>query len=211
MATTSGRRRIGRERILEVAEEMFASQGYRAVSIRDIARACGVTNAALYYHFPSKAALFREVLARHLEGLRRRMWAAQQEHSTYQAKLRAMLEVYAEMIHQRRASMFALRRDIGAWQEGQPEERHTLFLQAWQAVVEPIAAVIQEAIQAGKLRPAAEATTLATMLIGLLSGILLHQPAAQPDPSQAVGQALDVFLHGLEAEGPSHPGENDHE
>ncbi len=196
MKAKRGRRGPGRERILQVAEEMFAAQGYRAVSIRDIARACGVTNAALYYHFPSKAALFREVVARHLENLQQRMWAAQEGQPTFQDKLRAMLEVYATTLQKRRASMFALRRDLGAW-EAPPEERRALFARAWQAVVDPIATVLHEAIEQGHLRPAAEAKTLALMLLGLL-GSLIHRPTATPpDPDQAVAQALDIFLYGL--------------
>lgn len=46
-----------RERILDIAQELFARQGYTATSITDIARGLGTTSAALYYHFPSKAAI----------------------------------------------------------------------------------------------------------------------------------------------------------
>lgn len=209
MAPKCGTHRIGRERILQVAEEMFASQGYRAVSIRDIARACGVTNAALYYHFPSKAALFREVMLRHLEALQQRLRNAQAAEPTFQAKLRAMLEVYAATVHEYRTSMFALRRDIGAWKDAPPEERRALFRQAWQTVVEPFATVLQEALQQGQIRPVAQAPTLATMLLGLLAGTLYHPPMLhEPDISQAVEQSLEVFLHGLEVEPFSTQGEN---
>ena len=210
MVSRSGTHRIGRERILQVAEEMFASQGYRAVSIRDIARACGVSNAALYYHFPSKAVLFREVLLRRLEELQQHLRNAQTAEHTFQAKLRAMLEVYATTLHQHRTSMFALRRDISAWRDASPEERKALFRQAWQAVVEPFATVLQEALQEGHIRPVAQASTLATMLLGLLAGTLYHPPMLhEPDISQAVEQSLEVFLHGLEVGRWSTEGGND--
>ncbi|HEY58210.1 MAG TPA: TetR/AcrR family transcriptional regulator [Anaerolineae bacterium] len=210
MAPKSGKRRIGRERILQVAEEMFASQGYRAVSIREIARACGVTNAALYYHFPSKATLFREVILRHLQALRQRLLHAQATEHAFRAKLRAMLEVYAATLHEHRTSMFALRRDISAWKDAPPEERKTLFRQAWQAVIEPFATVLQEALQQGQIRPVAPSATLATMLLGLLAGVL-HQPTLlnQPDIPQAVEQALEVFLHGLDTAAYATQGEDD--
>ncbi len=51
-----------RERILEVALELFTEQGYDATSLREIAERLGVTKAALYYHFPSKDAIARELL-----------------------------------------------------------------------------------------------------------------------------------------------------
>jgi len=46
-----------RGRILAVAAECFATHGYAATSIRDIARDVGVTVGAIYVHFPSKGRL----------------------------------------------------------------------------------------------------------------------------------------------------------
>ena len=43
-----------RERIQEIALELFAEQGYEKTSLREIAERLGVTKAALYYHFRSK-------------------------------------------------------------------------------------------------------------------------------------------------------------
>jgi AcrR family transcriptional regulator len=55
------------DRIVAIARELFARQGYTATSISDIARELGTTTAALYYHFTSKAdildALFADPLA----------------------------------------------------------------------------------------------------------------------------------------------------
>lgn len=52
-------------RILEVAEEMFASEGYRAVSLRSIMRASEVNIAAVHYHFGSKEALLERIFELH--------------------------------------------------------------------------------------------------------------------------------------------------
>ena len=43
-----------RERILDVALDLFTEQGYDGTSLRQIAEQLGVTKAALYYHFESK-------------------------------------------------------------------------------------------------------------------------------------------------------------
>ena len=50
-----------RERILAVALSEFASRGYGAVSIEEIAEAAGVTKGAVYYWFTDKADLGREL------------------------------------------------------------------------------------------------------------------------------------------------------
>ena len=51
-----------RERILEVALELFHERGYAGTSIRDIADRMKFTKAAVYYHFSSKESLLAELL-----------------------------------------------------------------------------------------------------------------------------------------------------
>ncbi|MGI5349608.1 TetR/AcrR family transcriptional regulator [Streptomyces sp. CA-250714] len=46
-----------RQRIQEVALELFAERGYEKTSLREIAEQLGVTKAALYYHFKTKEDL----------------------------------------------------------------------------------------------------------------------------------------------------------
>ncbi len=43
-----------RQRIQDVALELFAEQGYEKTSLREIAERLDVTKAALYYHFKTK-------------------------------------------------------------------------------------------------------------------------------------------------------------
>ncbi len=47
-----------REDVLERAGELMAAKGYDGTSMRDIASAVGMLPGSLYYHFPSKEALF---------------------------------------------------------------------------------------------------------------------------------------------------------
>ena len=52
-----------RDLIVETAAELFKKHGYNATSVRQIAEAVGVTEAALYYHFKAgKRELFEAVL-----------------------------------------------------------------------------------------------------------------------------------------------------
>ncbi len=46
------------ERLLDTAADLFSQQGYAGVSMRDIARAVGITQAAIYHHFTNKDALY---------------------------------------------------------------------------------------------------------------------------------------------------------
>ncbi|WP_432139106.1 MULTISPECIES: TetR/AcrR family transcriptional regulator [unclassified Streptomyces] len=52
--TKQRRRGNTRQRIQDVALELFAEQGYEKTSLREIAEHLDVTKAALYYHFKTK-------------------------------------------------------------------------------------------------------------------------------------------------------------
>jgi AcrR family transcriptional regulator len=51
-----------RQQLLDVARERFSQQGFHATSMDEIAEAAGVTKPVLYQHFPSKRALYVELL-----------------------------------------------------------------------------------------------------------------------------------------------------
>ena len=50
-----------RTRIMDAARELFAKEGYEAVSMRRIADACEYSPSAIYVHFKDKADLMREI------------------------------------------------------------------------------------------------------------------------------------------------------
>ena len=46
-----------KERIEEIALDLFSKCGYKAVSIRDICKELGFTESSIYYHFKNKQAI----------------------------------------------------------------------------------------------------------------------------------------------------------
>ena len=115
----------GRERILNVAEELFVESGYRAVSIRDIAQACNVTNAALYYHFPNKAALFREVMERYAQRFQDQLKEAINTAGNTREQASAVLKRFATLMAAREAPIFSARRELKELQD--PNEARRIY------------------------------------------------------------------------------------
>jgi AcrR family transcriptional regulator len=64
--------------ILDSALDLFARQNYSSVTTRDIAAACGVNVALIYYYFKNKDGLFRAVIKH----------AIDQAYSTYRSRTR---------------------------------------------------------------------------------------------------------------------------
>ncbi|MFI0810446.1 TetR/AcrR family transcriptional regulator [Streptomyces echinatus] len=80
--TKQQRRGNTRQRIQDVALELFAEQGYEKTSLREIAEHLDVTKAALYYHFKTKeeiiVSLFED-LTKPIEDLIE--WGRRQPHT----------------------------------------------------------------------------------------------------------------------------------
>jgi len=68
---TTARGQRTRQKLLEAAEEVFGTRGYDSASIGDITRTAGVAQGTFYLYFPSKQAVFAE-LVRELGNMLRR-------------------------------------------------------------------------------------------------------------------------------------------
>lgn len=84
------------DRIRESAVDLFASKGYVATGIRDIARAAGTTSSTLYHHVSNKEELLVAIMRDAFETLVERATAAVQEHSTPEAKLSALVRQHVQ-------------------------------------------------------------------------------------------------------------------
>ena len=99
--TKRQRRGDTRQRIQDVALELFAEQGYEKTSLREIAERLDVTKAALYYHFKTKeeiiVSLFED-LTKPIEDLIE--WGRQQPHTleTKQEIVRRYSEALGEAV-----------------------------------------------------------------------------------------------------------------
>lgn len=51
-----------KQRILQTARELFATQGVQQTSLQEIADRLGITKPALYYHFASREELIRSIV-----------------------------------------------------------------------------------------------------------------------------------------------------
>lgn len=51
-----------RRTIIETAVQLFVTQGYSGLGMRELAGALGISKSALYHYYPSKEALFQDVV-----------------------------------------------------------------------------------------------------------------------------------------------------
>ncbi len=89
-----------RERLLAEAARLFADQGFRKVTVREICRAAAANVAAVNYHFGDKLGLYREVLQQAIDGMARTNESARAsgEGRPPEEKLRRFLVIFLTQI-----------------------------------------------------------------------------------------------------------------
>ena len=86
-----------REAILAAAEELFSTNGFNAVSVRDIAQAAGANLGSITYHFKTKDGLLLEIYRRHCGPMNHRraeLLAAARRVRDLQDRLEAIVRAY---------------------------------------------------------------------------------------------------------------------
>ncbi len=86
-----------KEKISRAAIELIAARGIDAVSMRDIARLVGVTEAALYRHFPNKNELIWEVFTSNYDSFAEHLEYKQSEFPELRQKLASMVQSCCEL------------------------------------------------------------------------------------------------------------------
>src|SRR3954467_751977 len=84
-----------RRRVFDAAAAEFAARGFAGANVDRIARAARVNKAMIYYHFTSKAALYREILRDMFEAVAVRVDQVSRMDSRPDHKIRAFVEAIA--------------------------------------------------------------------------------------------------------------------
>jgi AcrR family transcriptional regulator len=138
-----------RQRLLDAALTIFTEQGYNATPIDDIARASETSKGGVYFHFPSKQALFLALLEESSAALLEKVESAMAVESDPlrrgEAALRAVIMSFAE--HRLLARLLL----IEAAGAGRDFNRALSDMHEHFAML--IAACLDDAVAAGQIAP----------------------------------------------------------
>ena len=87
---------LSKEKILETARDLFVSEGYQHVTMRQIAKSLGYSHGALYYHFKNKAELFYSLVEKDFGLLNEKLDEFLKEDTDVETKLKRILLGYIE-------------------------------------------------------------------------------------------------------------------
>ncbi|MBC7993389.1 MAG: TetR/AcrR family transcriptional regulator [Rhizobacter sp.] len=182
------------EQLVGIATHLFASKGYDATSLRDIADAAGITKAALYYWFPEKERLFVRVVENRMGLLIQRVSLAIDQAPDPIAKIRAFLLASAEQMDASRSGWVTS--SINFWSNFDGEQREILLAQR-DRYEQLLRQCVVDAVAQGKLRPVDPALTSRLLLSGLNQLPRWHKIGGRLSAAQVVEAYLDMLLDGL--------------
>ncbi|MBB71353.1 MAG: hypothetical protein CMF50_03030 [Legionellales bacterium] len=89
--------RVGYNKVISLATELFVRKGYSDTSIADIASACGIRKSSLYHYITSKEDLAEKVLAHQCDIFKKDIFAiAYDEQLSEAERLNALLDKLVE-------------------------------------------------------------------------------------------------------------------
>jgi len=183
-----------RERILETATSLFVERGYDGVAMREISDACGITKAALYYHFTGKAELLSEIFAAYLDEISVVISTGVAGGGTAEAQLRRVVRGMFEVPVERRAILRLAMHDVGSLET----EQRASFGQAYrQKFIGPLQQIVADGVVQGEFVPK-DPELVVWMLLGMVYPFFAPSRGTHGTAeSTGVDDLLDIFCHGL--------------
>jgi AcrR family transcriptional regulator len=188
-----------RNLIFSVALDLFSRTGYESTSVAEICQAAGVSKGAFYHHFPTKQALFMELLNIWLELLEEQIKVIQKEAKNVPQAILNMAGLMEQIFQQAsgRLPMF-----LEFWTQAS----HNPLV--WQAIIAPYKRYqehFKELIEVGiiegsikKKDPEAASRALVAMGVGLLlMGVLEPQVESR---SRMPTESIRILMDGLAME-----------
>lgn len=183
-----------REQILGAAARLFATRGYPATTMNDVAAACGLSKATLYHYVRDKHDLLAQVSRAHVQRLEALVAEVLQRGLEPRERLMALIQcfmaAYADAQHEHRV----LTEDVKFLQPGPQGE----VLDGQRRVVAAFAEAIAAARPELAGRPMAGA--LAMLLFGMMNWTFTWLRASGPLSHEAVARMVsELFFGGLPA------------
>ena len=173
-----------RELIVEVATEIFGTQGFRVATMLQIAAACGISRTGLLHHFPTKESLLEAVLAhRDDSNAADRDPIPMPGSRDGRAVLRRLLTVVEQNATQPRiVNLFS----VLSAEAGDPSHpAHTYFSRRYARLRADLEGALTVLHDNGELAPGTDPRALAVEIIALMDGLQVQWVLAPEEVDMA--------------------------
>lgn len=157
-----------RNSIIRLSKRLFARNGLHGVSVDEVARACKISPAVLYQHFPSKTALYKAVLNEFACSREEFVDAVLTGSTEFGEVLYRMMSVY---IASRIKDIDSVRIELRSIIDGD-KISETFFKNQWKGFTDYIEAGLAELVSE-KMIPPIDANLAALCYVGMLRELII--------------------------------------
>lgn len=185
-----------RNSILEAAYILFAQSGYEATGVAEICAQAGVSKGAFYYHFPSKQAVFLDLMDQWLVGLDAAFTQALQQTPDVSQAILQMADMASNVLE---AANVRLSIILEFWMQAYRDQA------IWQAAIAPyhryqayFAGLIRQGMDEGSFKetdPELVARVIVSLAMGLLMQFLFEPEAV--NWVEETRRSLEVLMNGM--------------
>ena len=180
------------EGILEAACDVIARRGFHQASMRQIARAAGLSLAGLYHYLGGKDELLFLVLDRSLDRLLANLDGALVEAPTPELRLLALIRTHLDFGFRHAAAIKIINRD---WELLAGPRRQEIAAKRQSYLTRGLA-VLRELDPHD--RSGDELLSATNLLLGMLNGIATRPFLRSPEDARALASEVGaLFLHGF--------------
>ena len=201
MKRTKEEAAITREQLLSKALKVFSKKGYAATTLEDIAREAEVTRGAIYWHFGSKAELYNTLIREYSNRGGAIMQQAVSEGGTLVDILRRVFVRQLQAVEEDTALRALM--EIQLFKTGlvaELEEGRQQQIEGSVGLVEMLAGIMGQGVQAGLLRSDLDPKEMARAYLGFQNG-LIHLWLTAPNQFSLKNSAdsfADILMAGLQ-------------
>ena len=186
-----------RGELLAIAARLFAQQGLRETTVRDIADAAGILSGSLYHHFDSKESMVDEILRGFLNDLFSRYRAIVAQQLAPRPRLEALVQVSFEAIEQQHDAV-AIYQNEALRLSGQ--QRFRYILERWAEFRTMWHDVLRAGMADGSFRADLDVDLTYRFLRDTAwVGVRWFRPGGPVDVHAVAAQYLSIVLDGIAA------------
>jgi AcrR family transcriptional regulator len=187
-----------RQRILDAAARALAEHGYAEAKLSDIAQEAGTHAGALYYYFPSREDLIKEVMLTSLDRIAE-FSEGLLEDRTHQSALERVLAFVRALIQHQAAQHddYYLRAYLRNG-DHVPESLRAVIKTRRRQLRHTLTRLIGEAQAAGQISPQIDTIVAAQFIIGATNWMSLwYEPTGPASADDIADTFADLLLHGV--------------
>ena len=181
--------------LLDLAQDLAQTRGFNAFSYQDLAAGIGIRTASIHHHFPTKADLGREVMARYRERFRGYLESIEAQTKSGRGRLEEFAELFRVTL--RKGNRLCLCGMLATEFATLPAPMQREVKRFYEETETWLARVLEEGRAAGDFSYAGSSAPIARAYFATLEGAMIA--ARTFDDETRLARAAQWFLSSLES------------